>query len=148
MKKFTFSLDRLLNYKRKLFDLEQAKLTELNAILYGQQQQKQQQEQERTAGARQLNERAKIGLNITEMAMRKNYLRELERQIQRTELAIRDTEQKIEQKKEELIQAKTEIRSIERLREKRLEEHNKKEEKAHELFIDEFVNASNYANIS
>ena len=61
------------------------------------------------------------------------------RQIQKTEKIIDRLKAEEEKKRVEVIAAKTEASSIDRLKDKRKKEYNAAERKAEEIFVEEFV---------
>lgn len=147
MKKFIFSLERLMSYKQKLFDAQRARLAELAALLAKQQKARALKAREYADSIADYKLKAAAGLNTTQIAVHKNYIRDIERTIERMDKEIEETAARVERQKAELVRVRTELRSVELLREKRLEEHNQKESKEQELFIEEFVVSSRYSKL-
>ena len=67
------------------------------------------------------------------------YLRSSERQIQEAYQHLDHLHRQEEAKREQVVEAKKETSSIEKLREKKLEGYNKAVQKSEEALIDEFV---------
>lgn len=63
----------------------------------------------------------------------------MERQIEEAHQLLRDLQKQEEAKRKEVVEAKKDTSSIEKLREKKLEVYNKAVQKSEENLIDEFV---------
>ena len=63
----------------------------------------------------------------------------LERQIEEAHQLLQDLQKQEEAKRKEVVEAKKDTSSIEKLREKKLEVYNKAVQKSEENLIDEFV---------
>ncbi len=142
MKKFKFSLDTVLAYKQQVLD---AILNEHAAVLA------QVQTQEGVLEAtweryRDYNEeycqRKEMGMSIIDAVGYQNGLRVLEEDIRRETEQLEVLRQQEEKKREQVVEAKKETSSLEKLREKKLELYQKMVQKHEENFIDEFVSAS------
>lgn len=140
MKKFKFSLQKLLNYKEQIFDIEQGVLAGMNARLHTLREELQSIRDTSRQSAAELNEMAAKGCTALELARHKNYLVILDEAIAEKEWEIMLQRQAIERQTEKVRDAKVEISTMEKLKEKKLEEYQYRENKAQELFIDEFVN--------
>ena len=71
-----------------------------------------------------------------------NGLRVLERDIQRETDRLEELRKKEEKKRQEVVDAKIDTSSIEKLREKKLDLYNKEVAKGEEVLIDEFVSSA------
>ena len=67
------------------------------------------------------------------------YLRAMERQIEEARQFLAELQKQEEAKRREVVEAKKDTSSIEKLREKKLEVYNKAVQKSEENLIDEFV---------
>ena len=76
---------------------------------------------------------------MTEALMYQTGLRSIEREIQRETEKLDALRAKEEAKRAEVVEAKKETSSIEKLREKKLDAYHKEEAKSEEIFIEEFV---------
>ena len=139
MKKFHFSLETVLDYKQQILASLQ---TEHGAILA---QVREQEEliEELEAEYQQMDgefaQRKLEGIAILDAMKYEQYLRAMERQIQ---LALEDLAQlkkKEEAKRAEVVTAKQDTSSIEKLREKKLDHYKKAMQKNEEAMIDELV---------
>lgn len=142
MKKFKFSLDSVLSYKQQVLD---ALKGEHAAILA------QVREQEEVLEAvwkayRDCNEeyrqRKAEGITVTDAMFYQNGLRVLERDIQRETEKLEALRRKEEKKRQEVVDAKIDTSSIEKLKEHKLEDYRKAEQKAEEQRIEEFVSTA------
>lgn len=139
MKKFKFSLDSVLSYKQQVLDALQG---EHAVILL------QVREQEEVLDAvkneyRDYNDeycrRKTEGLTITDAIMYQNGLRVLEKDIERETEKLAGLRKKEDDKRNEVIEAKKETSSLEKLKDKKLEVYQKAVQKSEETFIEEFV---------
>lgn len=142
MKKFKFSLDSVLSYKQQVLD---ALKGEHAAILA------QVREQENVLEAAwqsyrdcdgEYRQRKVEGMTITDAMVYQNGLRVLERDIQRETEKLEALRKKEEKKRQEVVDAKIDTSSIEKLKEHKLKDYRKAEQKAEEVLIDEFVSSA------
>lgn len=139
MKKFRFSLDTVLSYKQQVLD---ALRGEHAAIL-----QKVHQQEDRLEDCwqryRSYNEeyrrRAEEGLAITEAMIYEAGLRASEREIQQETEKLEALREAAEKKRAEVVEARKETSSMEKLREKKRTDYDKAVAKSEEQAIDEFV---------
>lgn len=138
-KKFTFSLEKLLRYREQVLEVERGVLADMNARLHALLQTLEQLRQRLHSGAQELNQKYAQGTTPPEIMRHKIYLDSLREEIRQQEIKIELQRQAIDRQTEKVREAKIEISTIEKLREKKLEEYNYLENKAQELFIEEFV---------
>ena len=139
MKKFHFSLETVLDYKQQILASLQA---EHGAIL-AQVREQERRIEELEADYQQMDgefaQRKLEGIAILDAMKYEQYLRAMERQIQ---LALEDLallQKKEEAKRAEVVTAKQDTSSIEKLREKKLDHYKKAMQKNEEAMIDELV---------
>ena len=139
MKKFKFSLDKLLNYKEQILDKEK---NELSALRH----KKQSAEEELSEVKNHLKvsnqnyiEKSQAGMSAQDMVVSKRYLNSLTDRIFQLEKIIEIYEEKIQKQLLVVIEATKEVNTIQKLEEKQLEEYNTAVRKADENFIQEFV---------
>ena len=82
------------------------------------------------------------GIAITDAMVYQNGLRVLEQEIQQETEKLEALRKKEEKKRQEVVDAKIDTSSIEKLREHKLEDYHKAEQKAEEVLIDEFVSSA------
>ena len=79
------------------------------------------------------------GINILDAMKYEQYLRAMERQIQEAYEHLAELREQEEAKRNQVVEAKKETSSIEKLKEKKLDAYRKSVQKAEEATIDEFV---------
>ncbi len=139
MKKFRFSLETVLDYKQQVLSSLQA---EHGAIL-AQVREQERLIEELEAEYRQMDgefaQRKLEGIAILDAMKYEQYLRAMERQIQQALEQLAELQKKEEAKRAEVVAAKQDTSSIEKLREKKLDHYNKAMQKNEEAMIDELV---------
>ena len=89
--------------------------------------------------AQEFNRRKLEGISILDAMKYEQYLRSSERQLEEAYQHLAKLQKQEEAKRDEVVEAKKETSSIEKLREKKLEGYNKAVQKSEEAMIDEFV---------
>lgn len=139
MKKFFFSLDTVLSYKEQVLDGLKAeharilmKVRECERAI----EELEQLHRECTAEFRknQLN-----GIKISEIHTYENYLESLGIKIKQKQEQLKKLKMKEEAKRNEVVEAKKETSSIDKLKEKKRAEYDKSVQKEEEQLIEEFV---------
>ena len=82
------------------------------------------------------------GITVADAMFYQNGLRALEAEIERETAALEELRKKEEAKRQQVVNAKIDTSSIEKLREHKLEDYNKAVQKAEENLIDEFVSSA------
>ena len=139
MKRFRFSLETVMEYKQQVLD---ALRTEHGAILAQVKRQEdliERMEADYRALAGEFNQRKAEGIGILDAMKYEQYLRAMERQLEEACERLAQLRQQEEAKRSEVVEAKKETSSIEKLREKKLEVYKKAVQKSEEDLIDEFV---------
>ncbi|MCI8512436.1 MAG: flagellar export protein FliJ [Lachnospiraceae bacterium] len=140
MKKFSFSLDKVLSYKQQL---ENSIRNEHAAILQQVNQQEQkirELEAEETETRRKLDEVKRKGCSPLELNSHEGYIGYLTAELARERGVLLRLKKQEEAKRQELIEAKKETASIDKLKVRKLEEYRKLEAKEQEQLVEEFVN--------
>ena len=139
MAKFKFSLKSVEKYRNIALDEVKAKYAKAVSDINKQNDIIVKLKQELSSVNQELNDKNRQGITILEHQGYKVYIKILENNIKNEEEKLIGL-QKIEQRRrKELIAAKTDVMSIEKIREKRFEEYVKEETKKEELGIEEFV---------
>lgn len=148
MKKFKFSLETVLAYKGQVLDsirneyaALQAQVREQEAVLEAV------WEHYRTYNG-EFRTRKAEGMTIIDAMTYENGLRVLERDIQRETERLEELQKKTEEKREEMVEAKKENASLEKLKEKKLAAYEKTVQKNEEQFIEEFVSTTRATSTS
>ena len=90
----------------------------------------------------EFRQRKAEGITITDAMFYQNGLRVLERDIQRETDKLEELKKQEEAKRQEVVDAKIDTSSIEKLKEHKLEDYNKAVAKSEEALIDEFVSSA------
>ena len=139
MKKFRFSLETVLEYKQQVLDSLQAEHGAILAQVRDQEKLLEELEAEYRHMSGEFNRRKLEGLSILDAIKYEQVLRAMEREIEEARERLRELQKQAEKKREQVVEAKKETSSIEKLREKKLENYNKTVQKGEEALIDEFV---------
>ena len=140
MKKFKFSLDSVLSYKQQILDALQGEHAALMAQVREQEDLLERCWQNYRDYNAEYRETSRMGMQLTEALIYQANLRAMEREIQQETVILEEKRKKEEEKRAEVVEAKKESTSIEKLKEKKLKAYQKAEAKSEELFIEDFVN--------
>ncbi|MBN7773768.1 flagellar export protein FliJ [Clostridium aminobutyricum] len=139
MAKFKFSLKSVEKYRNITLDEAKGKYAKAVADVNTQNELIAKVVAELTEVNHELNRRNSEGITILEYQGYKRYIKILETRIQEEEEKLYGLRNIEHRRHREMIVAKTDVMSIEKLREKNFEEFTKEETKKEELAIDEFV---------
>ena len=142
MKKFRFSLETVLEYKQQILDSLQAEHGAILARIRQQEEHIEMLEAEYRHLSQEFNRRKTEGISILDALKYEQYLRAMERQIEEARQFLAELQKQEEAKRKEVVEAKKDTSSIEKLREKKLEAYHKAEAKSEELLIEEFVSSA------
>ena len=142
MKKFKFSLDSVLSYKQQVLESLQGEHAVILAQVREQEGVLERTWQDYRDCDAEYRQRKAEGITITDAMVYQNGLRVLERDIQRETDRLEELRRKEEKKRQEVVDAKIDTSSIEKLREKKLDLYNKEVAKGEEVLIDEFVSSA------
>lgn len=139
MKKFRFSLETVLEYKEQVLDSLQAEHGAILAQIRQQEEYIERLEADYRSLSSEFNYRKAEGISILDAMKYEQYLRAMERQIEEAYERLGLLQKQEEEKRMEVVEAKKDTSSIEKLREKKLDAYNKAVQKSEEALIDEFV---------
>ena len=142
MKKFKFALDSVLSYKQQVLDSLQGEHAAILAQVREQEDVLEAAWQEYRDCDAEYSQRKAEGITITDAMVYQNGLRVLERNIQRETDKLAELRKKEEAKRQEVVDAKIDTSSIEKLKDKKLELYNKEVAKSEDLLINEFVSSA------
>ena len=142
MKKFKFSLDSVLSYKQQVLDSLKSEHAAILAQVRAQEGVLEAAWQEYRDCNEEYSRRKAEGMNITDALVYQNGLRVLERNIQRETDKLEALRKKEEKKRQEVVNAKIDTSSIEKLKEHKLEDYNKALQKDEDKLLDEFVGSA------
>ena len=138
-KKFQFTLQKLLNLKEQLFENERNILTEMQAVLGRLNRDLDVLRQDHAMRAHELREELARGISSMDLARLKSFIGLVEDNIEHKLRQIDLQQQAIDRQNDKLREAKIELNTYEKLKEKKYEEYLYKESKEQEQFIEEFV---------
>lgn len=141
MKKFRFPLDIVLEYRRQVQDSLQVELGAAAAEVRRQEQVLENARRRYADINREYREKAALGLSIAEMRGYETGLKVQQGVIARELAQLETLRRRMEAKRQELVSAKLDVSSVEKLREKKLQAYVKDVEKSEEQFIDDLVGA-------
>ncbi|MCM1148792.1 MAG: flagellar export protein FliJ [Butyricicoccus sp.] len=139
MKKFTFSLDSVLSFKQQALDALRGEHAMILMQVREQEEKLEAVKNEYRDYNGEYCRRKAEGMTITDAMMYEGGLRVLERDIERETERLAQIRKLEEAKREEVIEAKKETSSLEKLKDKKLDLYQKAVQKSEETFIEEFV---------
>lgn len=139
MKKFQFSLDTVLDYRRQVQDSLQVELSALTAQVRRQEGVLTAAREKYAAINREYCGKKAGGMTIAEVRGYEIALEVQERIAAAEAAALKKLQRQAEAKRRELVGAKQDASSVEKLREKKLLIYTKDLEKSEEQFIDDLV---------
>lgn len=142
MKKFQFSLDTVLRYKQQILDSCQNQYAAAMERVRRQEQRLRQAEQDYRDWNREFRQEETKGISIADAMKYENGLRVLEARIQQEEARLAQLQAEAEEKRRQLIAARQDTASLEKLRDHKLELYQKVVQKQDEQFIDELVSTN------
>lgn len=141
MKKFQFSLSTVLSYKEQRLELLQNEHASILARVHEQEDLIQRMENQYKILSQEYREQCSGGISIIEARIKEGEFRALEQDIQREIERLEQLHQQAEKKRAEVVEAKQDATSIEKLKGKKQKAYQKAVEKSEEIFVEEFVNA-------
>lgn len=139
MKKFSFSLGRVLEFKNQMLEREKSELSRLRHRKHELEVGLEQQEQEFLEVSSELDEKSREGVSAQ---IFRSYQYQLDniriRQAELRELLAKQ-EELIEQQLAQVLELSKDVSGLDKLKEHQLEEHLKAEAKAAETVVSEFV---------
>ena len=142
MKKFRFSLETVLDYKQQVLDSLRTEHGAILAKVRAHEELLEQLEENYRQMDAEFSRRKLEGLNILDAMQYEQILRAMEREIQDAAVELEKLRRQEEEKRAEVVGAKQDTSSLEKLREKKLDGYNKAVQKSEEALIEEFVTTS------
>ncbi len=142
MKKFRFSLETVLDYKNQALDALRAEHGAILARVRAQEQVIEGLETEHRQSDEDFTQRKLEGINIVDAMGYEIYLRSLENKLQEEYRKLEKLRRMEEQKRSQVVEARKETATIEKLKEHKLEDYRKAEQKDEEQRIEEFVSTT------
>ena len=139
MKKFRFSLETVLDYKQQILDSLRAEHGAILAQVREQEGVVAGLEEDHRTEDGEFTRRKLEGITILDAMGYEQHLRALERAIQEEQRKLDLLRRQEEKKREQVVEAKKETSTIEKLKEHKLEDYSKAAQKEQEQQIEEFV---------
>ncbi len=139
MKKFQFSLQKLMDFREQELDRQKNSLALLQADLKRLEEARSLLEEKVAVESEQLERVFTLGATATEISVRKRYIVSLQQEIHIKEQQEIEKKLEIEKQLGVVVEATKDVRTLEKLEEKQLEEYKAAEQKENEQFIEEFV---------
>lgn len=146
MKKFRFSLQKILEIKEQILDNFKIELSSLNADLISIELAIKSLYLQYTNSNKEFLEKSSAGISVGEMTYYKILMNGILKQVDKKESEKLIVNKKIELKRQEIVNMNMEISSIEKLKEKELERYNHAVTRNEEIFIEEFVSNKSLVN--
>ena len=142
MKKFRFSLETVLDYKQQALDALRAEHGAILAQVRAQEDVVDGLEGEHGNVNEEFSRRKLEGITILDAMNYEQYLRALEREIQEERRKLAILRRREEQKRTQVVEARKETATLEKLKEHKLDDYRRAEQKAEEQLIEEFVSTT------
>lgn len=139
MKKFSFSLQNVLDFKNQYLDGAKNEYAAAMADVVKQQEVINGLKKKYSDTNDEYNRKKIEGIEISDVFHYDTYLKRIENEIKQEINVLHQLEEIREEKFQVMVLAKQEVTSLEKLREQRLEAYNYQIQKSEELFVEEFV---------
>ena len=139
MKKFQFTLQKLMDFREQELDRQKNALAALQGDLKRINDRRDELTAKVVKYSNDLVTSSASGLPAAEISMRKRYIVTLQQEIHECEQRAILKQQEIDKQLSVVVDATKDVRTLEKLEEKQLEEYKAAEGKENELFIEEFV---------
>lgn len=144
LKKFSFSLDKVLDYKIQIEDNLRTEHAGAVRAVARKEEEIEEMEAQHRYFVEGLENVKREGCRISELMVYQEYLGGDSQRIREQKEILKILHRQEEEKRNEVIEAKKERTSIDMLKDKKLREHNFAVQKDEERFIEEFVANSKY----
>ncbi|MBR5486064.1 MAG: flagellar export protein FliJ [Oscillospiraceae bacterium] len=139
MKKFKFSLEKVLVYKEQILEREKGELAKLRAEQNSLEKAVENCNKDFSHVNNEMGEKSARGINVIQLRQFQYQLDMIRQEIDRLKKEIEKLEKEIEKQIKVVLKCSQEVAGLEKLKEKQLAEYNEAEMKANELEISEFV---------
>lgn len=139
MKKFRFSLEKLKDFREQELDRQKNTLAALQAELRGVLDEIEELKKHLVVQDAELTKVSASGASAYDIALRKRYIVTIQADIHLKEQQAARKQNDINRQLDIVVEATKDVRTMEKLEEKQLEEYKFLENKENEQFIEEFV---------
>lgn len=139
MKKFQFTLQKLMDFRQQELDRQKNTLSALQAELQRIYQEKEELIRRVEESSQDLEIICRQGAQVFEVSVRKRYIVSLQQEIHAHDASAAMKQQEINKQLGVVVEATKDVRTLEKLEEKQLEDYKAVANKENEQFIEEFV---------
>ena len=139
MKKFQFTLQKLMDFRQQELDRQKNTLSALQAELQRIYQEKEELIRRVEESSQDLEIICRQGAQAFEVSVRKRYIVSLQQEIHAHDASAAMKQQEINKQLGVVVEATKDVRTLEKLEEKQLEDYRAAANKENEQFIEEFV---------
>lgn len=139
MKKFQFTLQKLMDFRQQELDRQKNTLSALQAELQRIYQEKEELIRRVEESSQDLEIICRQGAQVFEVSVRKRYIVSLQQEIHAHDASAAMKQQEINKQLGVVVEATKDVRTLEKLEEKQLEDYRAAASKENEQFIEEFV---------
>ena len=139
MKKFQFTLQKLMDFRQQELDRQKNTLSALQAELQHIYQEKEELIRRVEESSQDLEIICRQGAQAFEVSVRKRYIVSLQQEIHAHDASAAMKQQEINKQLGVVVEATKDVRTLEKLEEKQLEDYRAAANKENEQFIEEFV---------
>lgn len=139
MKKFQFTLQKLMDFRQQELDRQKNTLSALQAELQRIYQEKEKLIRRVEESSQDLEIICRQGAQVFEVSVRKRYIVSLQQEIHAHDASAAMKQQEINKQLGVVVEATKDVRTLEKLEEKQLEDYKAAANKENEQFIEEFV---------
>lgn len=146
MKKFQFTLQKLMDFREQELDRQKNTLSALRGELVKIEEAAAELRRKVYSESEELERVCTSGAQAYEISMRKRYIVTLQQEIHLKEQQAVEKQAEIEKQLGIVVEATKDVKTLEKLEEKQLEEYKALETKENEQFIEEFVSGAAIRN--
>ena len=139
MKKFQFTLQKLMDFRQQELDRQKNTLSALQAERQRIYQEKEELIRRVEESSQDLEMICRQGAQAFEVSVRKRYIVSLQQEIHAHDASAAMKQQEINKQLGVVVEATKDVRTLEKLEEKQLEDYRAAANKENEQFIEEFV---------
>ena len=139
MKRFQFTLQKLMDFRQQELDRQKNSLSALQADLQRMHQEKEELIRQVEQSSEELDVVCRQGAQAYEISVRKRYIVSLQQEIHAHEFSISMKQEEVNKQLGVVVEATKDVRTLEKLEEKQLEDYRAAANKENEQFIEEFV---------
>lgn len=147
MKKFVFSLEKVLGFKQQTLDVKKNELSMFQMKLKELEKEIEDLNEKFSSTNRKMVEEMQKGITASDISIYKMYFDSLNQKIQKLIEDKRQLMDVISEKKAGIVQINSEISGLEKLKDKQLETYLKDRQKTEELAIEEFISQGRSAAV-